>query len=162
MPPGTPYNAFVLPYPIRVDQFTELDTLTPKPLLHLLTHTHSDHVVGLSSKSFGYPVICSHDAKNMLLRHEVYGERALYDCGEEEGEGVRSEKVRMFGHLKVGSSASGTKGIGAGYRDLLVSLRAPLFTATLIATRTETNRVEYTHFCRTRQYRRSDCYPHRR
>ena len=63
----------------------------------------------------------------------MYGERALYDCAKEEGEGVRSEKVRTFGHLKIGFSASGTKGIGAGYRDLLVSLCAPQFMATLIA-----------------------------
>lgn len=51
-------------------------------------------------------------------------ERGLYDCGEEEGECVRSEKVRRFGHLKGESSASGTKWIGAGYRNLLASLLA--------------------------------------
>jgi hypothetical protein len=96
MPPGTPYNSFVLPYSIRVDEFTQLPSDYPiVPTLHLLTHTHSDHVAGLSSRSFGYRVICSPDAKEMLLRHEVYAERYLYQ------QEMRSEKQRTFAHLKI-------------------------------------------------------------
>lgn len=63
--------------------------------MHLLTHTHSDHITGLSAHSFGYKVVCSSDAKEMLLRHEVYAERALL---EQE---LRPEPTRTFSHLKI-------------------------------------------------------------
>jgi len=95
MPPGTPYNSFILPYAIRVDDFAASATLNPTPALHLLTHTHSDHINGLSARSFGYTVICSHDAKEMLLRHEVYAERVLHDMD------IRPERTRTFRHLQV-------------------------------------------------------------
>ena len=95
MPPGAPYGSFILPYHIRVDEFTGSNTEGITPLLHLLTHTHSDHITGLASKSFGYNVICSPDAKEMLLRYEVYKERALLAMD------IRAEKTRAFAHLKV-------------------------------------------------------------
>lgn len=115
MPPGTPYNAFALPYQIRIDEFTDSPNLICTPLLHLLTHTHTDHITGLSSKSFGYTVICSHDAKQMLLRHEVYAERDLFE------KDVRSERVRTFGHLKVDPRVVDGEMFYTGARDLLVS-----------------------------------------
>ncbi|KAE9393262.1 hypothetical protein BT96DRAFT_227522 [Gymnopus androsaceus JB14] len=98
MPPGAPFNSFALPYPIRVDAFSAISPSSPEPhnaVLHLLTHTHSDHIVGLQAKSFCQRVICSADAKDMLLRHEVYRERALH-----EGE-YRAEHNLTFKHLKV-------------------------------------------------------------
>ncbi|KAJ7202297.1 beta-lactamase-like protein [Mycena pura] len=95
MPPGSPYNSFVVPYRIRVDEFTSSAGLETAPALHLLSHTHSDHITGLQAKSFGYTVICSHDAKEMLLRHEVYAERSLR---EHE---YRAEATRTYSHLKV-------------------------------------------------------------
>ncbi|CAL1712191.1 unnamed protein product [Somion occarium] len=95
MPTGTPYNAFIHPYSIRVDDFSAPDNLHTKAALHLLSHTHADHINGLSSKSFASTVICSHDAKEMLLRHEVYSERAL------KAMDIRAENVRTFQHLKV-------------------------------------------------------------
>ncbi|KAJ7243370.1 beta-lactamase-like protein, partial [Mycena haematopus] len=95
MPPGAPYNSFVVPYRIRVDEFTNSAGQDMVPALHLLSHTHSDHVTGLQAKSFGYTVICSHDAKEMLLRHEVYAERSLH---EHE---YRAETTRTYSHLKV-------------------------------------------------------------
>lgn len=119
MPSGTPYHSFALPYPVRVDNFTDtLDDLPPpynRPPLHLLTHTHSDHIAGLASKSFAYRVICSPDAKEMLLRHEVYAERSLHDHQ------YRAEKKKTFGHLKVDPYVmpSGQK-LFTGSRDLLV------------------------------------------
>src|ERR1700734_3275408 len=117
MPPGTPYNAFILPYNIRVDDFADSSNLEYTPALHLLTHTHTDHINGLSAKSFGYTVICSHDAKEMLLRHEVYAERSLH---EQE---LRSEKLRTFSHLKVDPFVMPDGGMYyTGSRDLLVSL----------------------------------------
>ncbi|KIJ59654.1 hypothetical protein HYDPIDRAFT_140447 [Hydnomerulius pinastri MD-312] len=99
MPNGTPYHSFALPYPIRVDNFTStIDDLPApynRPALHLLTHTHTDHIAGLASKSFAYRVVCSPDAKEMLLRHEVYAERSLHDHE------YRADKKRTFGHLKI-------------------------------------------------------------
>ncbi|KAF8999333.1 beta-lactamase-like protein [Cyathus striatus] len=112
MPPGTPFNAFTPPYRIRIDEFTTLPPDAPQPLLHLLTHAHSDHTLGLAAKSFGYPVICSADTKEMLLRHEVYKERELLENG------VRTEKVRTYGHLKVGLGEGEEEG-GGVKRDLL-------------------------------------------
>ncbi|KAK0497910.1 beta-lactamase-like protein [Armillaria luteobubalina] len=95
MPPGTPYNSFLVEYPtIRIDEFT-----TPKndrrAQLYLLTHTHSDHIVGLQAKGFGETVYCSHDSKEMLLRHEAYKERALHRAQ------LHAEKLRTYGHLKI-------------------------------------------------------------
>ncbi|KAG1780545.1 beta-lactamase-like protein [Suillus placidus] len=96
MPPGTPYASFALPYPIRVDCFTctaHLPAPYNTPALYLLTHSHTDHIVGLSSKSFAARLVCSPDTKEMLLRHEIYLERAKKDAGE--------VATRTFAHLKV-------------------------------------------------------------
>ncbi|KAJ3565980.1 hypothetical protein NP233_g7295 [Leucocoprinus birnbaumii] len=95
MPTGTPYNSFVLPYRIKVDDFATPSSQEIAPALHLLTHTHSDHINGLSAKSFGYFVVCSRDAKEMLLRHEVYAERELKERD------MRAERVRTYAHLRV-------------------------------------------------------------
>lgn len=114
MPPGTPFDSFVLPYRIRVDNFTS-NTRDNSPALHLLTHTHSDHIVGLSAQSFGYKVICSRDAKEMLLRHEVYAERELHD------QDYRVQRIRTFAHLKVDPTLGPDGTVSySGSRDLLV------------------------------------------
>ncbi|KAL4081024.1 beta-lactamase-like protein [Scleroderma citrinum] len=126
MPPGSPYHSFALPYPIRVDNFTDTTDDLPspynRPALHLLTHTHSDHLTGLASKSFGHRIVCSPDAKEMLLRHEVYAERSLYDRE------YRAERTRTYGHLKIDPSVmpNGEKFYAAS-RDLLhaVPLNTP-------------------------------------
>lgn len=119
MPTGTPYNAYILPYRIRVDDFSEPINQDPRttPLLHLLTHTHTDHIKGLSARSFGYKVICSKDAKEMLLRHEIYAERELQALD------LRTEKIRTYAHLKVDPlcNPDGTKYYN-GSRDLLVNV----------------------------------------
>lgn len=119
MPLGTPYHSFALPYPIRVDNFTDtIDDLPApynRPRLHLLTHTHSDHIAGLASKSFAYRVICSPDAKEMLLRHELYTERSLHDHE------YRAEKKKTFSHLKVNPYVMPNgQCFFTGSRDLLV------------------------------------------
>ncbi|KAH8114435.1 hypothetical protein DFH11DRAFT_1688950 [Phellopilus nigrolimitatus] len=94
MSPGTPYNSFVVPYPIRVDEFSvPRDGSLAPAALHLLTHTHSDHIIGLNAKSFGSVIICSADAKAMLLRHETYKARYLR-------EEFLFEKNRTYSHLK--------------------------------------------------------------
>jgi glyoxylase-like metal-dependent hydrolase (beta-lactamase superfamily II) len=115
MPPGAPYRGFILPYSIRVDEFTCLPPDYPvAPKLHLLTHTHSDHVLGLSSKSFGSTVVCSEDAKQMLLRHEVENERTMFERG------VRAEKRRTYKHLRVAPLKRKDGTVEHGGRDLLV------------------------------------------
>lgn len=119
MPTGTPYNSLIPPYRIRVDDFATSTQQDPHagPLLHLLTHTHSDHINGLSAKSFGFKVYCSYDAKEMLLKHEVYAERALQTLN------LRAEKVRTYSHLKVDPlQFSDGKIYYQGSRDLLVSI----------------------------------------
>ncbi|KAI0086911.1 hypothetical protein BDY19DRAFT_859766, partial [Irpex rosettiformis] len=122
MPTGTPYDAFIHPYPIRVDDFADTATLQTVPALHLLSHTHADHINGLSAKSFSATIICSYDAKEMLLRHEVYAERALKEMD------IRAENVRTFQHLKVVPKILEDGSICYhGSRDLLkpVSLNTP-------------------------------------
>lgn len=122
MPTGTPYNAFIPPYPIRVDDFSTPsssstnESQTPAVGLYLLTHTHTDHLNGLAARSFGQTVVCSHDAKEMLLRHEVYAERALRDMD------LRAQNVRSYAHLKIDPQRMEDGSlIHAGSRDLLVS-----------------------------------------
>ncbi|KAG7087564.1 hypothetical protein E1B28_013519 [Marasmius oreades] len=102
MPPGAPFHSFVLPYPIRIDEFTELPTTRdpndPTPTnakLYFLTHTHSDHLLGLQAKGFAQKVYCSQDAKQMLLRIEEFQERSLRD------KGYRAEPTRKYRHLQV-------------------------------------------------------------
>lgn len=116
MPTGTPYSSLIRPYAIRVDDFSDTASLKIIPSLHALTHTHSDHITGLSSKSFAHTVICSEDAKEMLLRHEVFAERKLREMD------MRAENVRTFKHLKVHPRTldDGTV-FYHGSRDLLVS-----------------------------------------
>ena len=119
MPTGTPFKSFIPPFPIRVDDFTNSDDIEQPALLHLLTHTHSDHITGLSARSFASTVICSQDAKEMLLRHEVYSERALKEME------VRAENVKTFQHLKVvPKKAQDGMVYYNGTRDLLVRLKS--------------------------------------
>lgn len=126
MPTGTPYSSFVAPYDIRVDDFSDPTNLPTRPLLHLLSHTHSDHINGLSSKHFGQTVYCSVDAKEMLLRHEVYAERQLKETG------ARTEIIRTFQHLKVKPfKLSDGSVVNHGARDLLVSVNSKHSAATV-------------------------------
>jgi hypothetical protein len=114
--PGTPLHGFIPPFPIRVDQFGASPGLTAVPALHLLSHTHSDHIVGLSANSFASTIICSTDAKQMLLRHELSSDRFLRDVD------LRNEArlSRTFGHLKVPLFLKDGKLDFSAGRDLLV------------------------------------------
>ncbi|KAF8516335.1 beta-lactamase-like protein, partial [Hysterangium stoloniferum] len=115
MPPSAPHHSFLHPYRIRVDNFT-----TPKdpsfstPALYLLSHTHSDHITGLDAKSFGSRIICSNDAKHMLLNYEPASDRIAFDNGE------KSEKIRPYSHLKIETPSRGPVNIFS--RDLLRTL----------------------------------------
>ncbi|KAH7878102.1 uncharacterized protein C8R40DRAFT_1168145 [Lentinula edodes] len=117
MPPGAPFNSFALPYPIRVDCFSAISPSASEPhnaALHLLSHTHSDHIVGLQAKSFSHTVACSASAKEMLLKYEPYRERALH---EEE---YRAEHSHTFRHLKVPPYiCSNGEAVFYGAKDLL-------------------------------------------
>ncbi|KAN0128916.1 Beta-lactamase-like protein, partial [Lactarius tabidus] len=126
MPTGTPFHGFIPPFPIRVDEFGSTSGLAAVPALHLLSHTHSDHILGLSAKSFASTVICSADAKEMLLRHEVYNERALKDMDLRE----EARLSRTFCHLRVQPALRDGRFDYTGSRDLLKTL--PLNTPTKI------------------------------
>lgn len=116
MPPGAPYHSFIRPYPIRVDAFATPDgaaNFTP-PALYLLTHTHTDHIVGLSSLSFGGVVVCSPAAKEMLLRWEPSAERVEFDLKK------RKSKFRPCSHLRIKPTVKEGKQDFTFARDLLV------------------------------------------
>jgi hypothetical protein len=129
MPSGTPFHGFIPPFPIRVDQFGALPSPTTVPALHLLSHTHSDHIIGLSAKSFSSMIICSHDAKQMLLKHEVYHERALKDVDLRDE--ARLSRT-TFGHLKLPPFLKDGKLNFSESRDLLVCLHYILLRKFLI------------------------------
>lgn len=97
MPAGAPFHSFMRPYPIRVDAFaTPADGPDYQiPSLYLLTHTHTDHLAGLSSNSFGAVVVCSPVAKEMLLNLETTHERVAYD------KGLRCGRFRPYANLKI-------------------------------------------------------------
>jgi hypothetical protein len=128
MPRGAPFDGFIPPFPIRVDQFGALLSPTTVPAIHLLSHTHSDHIVGLSAKSFSSTIICSHDAKQMLLKHEVYHERALRDVDLRD----EARLSRTFGHLKLPTFLKDGKLNFSESRDLLVCLSCILLRKLLI------------------------------
>lgn len=116
MPPGTPHHSFLLPYRIRVDDFTTpRDQHFEPPALNLLSHTHSDHTTGLSARSFGAQVVCSFDAKHMLLNSETVRDRIAFDMGE------MSEKRKPYAHLKINPLSSTSKNKTFS-RDLLVNI----------------------------------------
>jgi hypothetical protein len=94
-------DGHLLEFPtIRVDCFTPTATSSsqylPHPLdssapsqpppnaqLFLLTHVHSDHLIGLSN-SFTGRIICTPDTKRMLLRLESEAEKAHMERGTRE------------------------------------------------------------------------------
>ena len=57
----------------------------------------ADDILGPSAKSFASTIICSPDAKQMLLRHELYNERLLRDVDLRD----EARLSRTFGHFKV-------------------------------------------------------------
>ena len=92
---GYKVHGFIPSFSIKVDEFVSGSRLTTVPTLHLLSYTHSvssDHIIGLSAKSFKSTVICSGDAKKMLPRHKVCNERALKDV-DLRGENTAFENV---------------------------------------------------------------------
>lgn len=110
MPTGTPYHGRVPPYSdIRVDAFSTRLGEEEVTHLHLLTHVHSDHIVGLETPSFGQLVVCSLESKNILLKAEKGPDRIAYDRG------LIPHVVRPWAHLHT--KARDGRGIS---RDLLV------------------------------------------
>ncbi|KAK8845518.1 hypothetical protein IAR55_006233 [Kwoniella newhampshirensis] len=114
------YNGHLLEFPqIRVDAFipspstpwcipslpsssTHPFPLRPAPnaQLFLLTHVHSDHLIGLT-EDFTGKIICTPDTKRMLLRLEPEVERAYME------EGLRERRRVRFGGLKARMEGKG-------------------------------------------------------
>jgi hypothetical protein len=140
MPAGAPHHSFLRPYPIRVDAFAtpEGDPQFVPPALHLLTHTHTDHLTGLSARSFGGMVVCSRVAKEMLLRWEPAKERVAFDRGE------IASKVRPCEHLKIEPTVVRGKADYTFARDLLVSMITSL-SANILKGDIEGDTSEYPH-----------------
>lgn len=118
MPAGAPFHSFIRPYPIRVDAFaTPADAPDYQvPSLYLLTHTHTDHLAGLSSNSFGAVVFCSPVGKEMLLNFEPTHERVTYD------KGLRRDRFRPYANLRIDPIKTKDGKMDYTYaRDLLVS-----------------------------------------
>lgn len=55
----------------------------PNAQLYLLTHVHTDHLIGLNDNFTGR-IVCSPDTKRMLLRLEAEKDRALLHNGIKE------------------------------------------------------------------------------
>jgi len=72
----------------------------PNARLYLLTHVHTDHLVGLSN-AFTGKIVCSPDTKRMLLRLEPEIERERLDIG------VREQKVLKYDGLKRRTKGEG-------------------------------------------------------
>jgi hypothetical protein len=153
MPTGAPFHSFIRPYPIRVDAFATPDASDYQvPCLHLLTHTHTDHLVGLSSNSFGAVVICSPAAKEMLLNFEPTHERIAYD------KGLRHDRFRPYVNLRINPIK--TKDGKRDYthaRDLLVSSAIGLYT--LVTYSAAPNTLEHPN--RGGTFGLIDCHDHR-
>lgn len=140
MPAGAPFHSFIRPYPIRVDAFA---TPAPAdafdyqvPCLHLLTHSHTDHLTGLSSNSFGATVVCSPAAKEMLLNYEPTRERIAYD------KGLRRDRLRPYAKLRIDPIKTKDGKMDYSYaRDLLVSSSVGLDTLVTYCTAPDT--LEY-------------------
>lgn len=114
----TPPDGHLLEFPlIRVDCFTsprgtpwlipspdDSNDLRPAPRaqLFLLTHVHSDHLLGLSDNFTGR-IVCSHDTKRMLLRLEAERERSAL------AKGVKEQAKRKYDGLRARVLDVGTK-----------------------------------------------------
>jgi len=154
MPAGAPFYSFIRPYPIRVDAFaTPAHALDYQvPCLHLLTHTHTDHLVGLSSNSFGALVFCSPAAKEMLLNLEPIHERIAYD------KGLRRDRFRPYVNLRIDPIKSKDGKLDYTYaRDLLVSSAIGLYT--LVTHYAAPNTLEHPY--RGGTFGLIDCHDHR-
>ncbi|KZT51312.1 hypothetical protein CALCODRAFT_477336 [Calocera cornea HHB12733] len=121
----TPYPHLHLYPEILVDLFCVPPPPNPQvaPALYLLSHTHVDHIRGLDSPTFCGKVVCSADAKEMILRMETAKDRVDFDRG------AREQKIRRWAKLKVGPSKRDGRLVWEGTRDLLTAV--PLNTPTL-------------------------------
>ena len=116
MPDGAIPGGYAIPYTnIRIDDFSACEGDATH--LYMLTHTHSDHIQGLANKSFASPLVCSKDAKQMLLNHEPLKERLFRD-GALKGD---YRRPKTFSHLKRNPATVAGKVYWAGTRDLMVS-----------------------------------------
>ena len=65
----------------RCDRFTNVKEGEESPLYYLLSHIHSDHLVGLQRKSFTGQIFCSEITRDLLLRLEPATQRIFFNTG---------------------------------------------------------------------------------
>ena len=121
MPAASPFNATIPPYSfIRVDNFHNNLPRDTRVALHLLTHAHADHILGLEAKAFASRVLCSADTKQLLLNNEKYRDRELLDKGQ------KVQRTKPYSHLQFHTPPMSNN--HALSRDLLVLHLPPLLT----------------------------------
>lgn len=98
-PPPASRPQWTLPHPLQPHL---PHRPAPPAQLYLLTHVHSDHLIGLSDTFTGH-IICSPDTKRMLLKLESEKERDLVVKGSKE------RPRRKYEGLKARAEGKGTK-----------------------------------------------------
>ncbi|GAA5900062.1 hypothetical protein JCM6882_002603 [Rhodosporidiobolus microsporus] len=109
------HHGFIREFPfIRIDAFDgDPSTVNPytgkAPLFYLLTHAHTDHIVGLDSASFSGQIYCTPLTKQLLLETMTAADRVRH-----EELGQRTRKKRKFDNLRRPRNAKGAGGKATG------------------------------------------------
>ncbi|GAA5826627.1 hypothetical protein JCM11251_002825 [Rhodosporidiobolus azoricus] len=109
------HHGFLREFPfIRIDAFdgdpANVNPYTAKaPLFYLLTHAHTDHIVGLDSPHFAGQIYCTPLTKRLLLETMTAADRV-----REEELGKRVKRVKKFANLTRFKNAKGAGSRGTG------------------------------------------------
>ena len=98
-------DCFTRPHPPTSDKAWHLPpgpVLAPPAQLYLLTHVHTDHLLGLSDNFTGQ-IVCSPDTKRLLLQLESEKERGYVV------DGTKEIGAKKYGGLKARVEGKGTK-----------------------------------------------------
>lgn len=88
------FDGFVKEFPlVRIDYF-RADPGKPRPAVCLLSHIHSDHLLGLESLKMPF-VYCSATTRRLLLKFEKYPHRINF------AKGILESRKQHYRHLKT-------------------------------------------------------------